>query len=241
MERIGGRAEVRARLGNLLADGGHSTSTQVLREWNRIVLAALVLLRNVLPAAKDRTDVVARMREGAFGRDGVRRWQVTEWVMGSDTDLKAVEMRAAHYQRIRARVQFRASISTVRDGTECSVAAREPYVQSGSWGYDEMCRKSEDICAQPSFLKGQRARALLAATALEGSDRPADRDMGARAKKNLEDSDVRATKGMACHGGGGLGGDICIALECGADEVLLTTDASFELLCPALDLGYERI
>ena len=241
MERIGGRAEVRARLRNLLADGGHSTSTQVLREWNRIVLAALVVLRNALPAASDRTDVVARMREGAFGRDGIRRWQVTEWVMGSDTDLKAVEMRAAHYQRIRARAQFKAGIATVRDGTECSVAGRKPYVRSGVWRYDEMCKKSEDICAQPSFLKEQSTRALAAATALESSNRQADRDMGVKAKKNLEDSDVRATKGRACHGGGGLGGDICIALECDADEVLLTTDASFELLCPTLGLSYKRI
>lgn len=241
MERIGGRGEVRVRLANLLAEGGHSTSTQVLREWNRIVLAGLVRLRNVLPAANDRTDIVARMREGAFGRDGVRRWQVTEWVMGSDSDLKVVEMRAAHYQRIRARAQFKMGIATVRDGTECGVAVRKPYVQGGTWRYDEMCKKSEDICVQPSFLEEHRTRALDAAKALEGSDRPGDRDMGVKAKKNLEDLDVRATKGKACHGGGGLGGDICIALECGADEVLLTTDASFELLCPALGLKYERV
>lgn len=241
MERIGGRGEVRTRLANLLGDGGHSTSTQVLREWNRIVLAALIRLRNVLPAARDRTDVVARMREGAFGRDGVRRWQVTEWVMGSDTDLKAVEMRAAHYQRIRARAQFKTGIATMRDGTECAVAGRKPYLRGRTWRYDEMCKKSEDICAQPGFLEEQRTRALDAAMALEGSDRPADREMGIKARKNIKDADARATKGKACHGGGGLGGDICIALECSADEVLLTTDASFELLCPALGLKYERI
>ncbi len=241
MERIGGRSATRARLEQLLADGGHSTSTQVLREWNRIVLAALVRLRSVLPVAKDRTDVVARMREGAFGRDGVRRWQVTEWVMAGDSDLRAVRMRVAHYQRIRARAQFKAGLKTLRDGTDCGVARREPYLHNGSWRYDEMCKKSEDICAQPSFLQEQRDRVLAAAAALEKSDRSADRVMGEKAKKALEDSDARATKGKACHGGGGIGGDVCIALECAADETLLTTDASFELLCPALDLKYERL
>ena len=64
--------------------------------------------------------------------------------------------------------------------------------------------------------------------------------MGVNATNALaDDADESATKGKACHGANGIGGDICIALECGKDEVLLTTDRSFERICPAIDISLD--
>jgi hypothetical protein len=74
-----------------------------------------------------------------------------------------------------------------------------------------------------------------------GSSRSDDAKMGKAALKALDDVNEGATKGKACHDYGGIGGDICIALECGADETLLTTDASFDLICPAIDVKHKRL
>jgi hypothetical protein len=241
MERTGGSTERRAYLKSALRGGGHSTSTQVLREWNRIVFNTCIALRGALTTASDWTDVVNRLTRG-WGRDASRHWQVTHWITASDTtDFRVVEKRLDDFQRIRARVLFRASIETVRDGTNCDVARRRPREASDGWHYRATCRKDDDICDQPAFLKGQMERARKAATALESSERKHDAKMGKRANHSLDAIDSNGTKGEACHGAGGIGGDIAIALECATDEVLLTTDASFELICPAIDIQYERM
>lgn len=242
LERIGGAKETRERIEGLVQRGGHSTSTQVLREWNRIVLGTCAKLLNVLPRSRDRVDLVKHMRSNEFGPRAVgRRWQVTEWIVSGEANLELVEMRVRHYQRVRARAEFIAGVETLRDGTDCQVARRKPYLHMGKWRYDEQCRKTDDICVQPGLLAREHDRAMAAAVALENSDRPDDRKMGTRARKALEDPDARATKGKACHAANGIGGDICIALECAEDEVLLTTDASFELIGPALGRRYERL
>ncbi len=106
---------------------------------------------------------------------------------------------------------------------------------------DAMCTKAEEICRQPEFLSQEVERARAAATALDGSEREGDRTMGQKANKALADISKNATKGEACHGANGIGGDICIALECGPDETLLTTDESFDHICPAIGVGHERI
>jgi hypothetical protein len=239
MERIGGKRETRDRLKGLLKGGGHSTSTQVVREWNRIVLGACTKLLKILPTASDRMDVVQYMKSG-YGREAARNWQITEWLMGPDTDFRLVEKRVADYARVRARAEFRVGISTVRDGTECAIAARSPYHRGDELRYEATCQKTHNICKQPTFLLKNIDRAKAAATALAGSGRKGDREMGKKALAALEKLPGNATKGRACHSANGIGGDICIALECADNETLLATDGSFETLCPALGLAHEK-
>lgn len=167
---------------------------------------------------------------------------VTDWITRNDTsNLQVIEMRARDFQRVRARAMFRTQIDTIRDGTQCEVARRRPHPSSKGWQYRATCRKTEDICSQPDFLKRNIARARQAAKALTTSSRADDAKMGKQALQALEGIDSRATKGKACHGALGIGGDICIALECEPAEILLTTDASFDLICPALGLSHKRI
>jgi hypothetical protein len=218
----------------------HATSTHVEREWNRFVFESSVALRKALASSGNRQDIVGHMRKG-FGRQPSRNWQVTEWVMGAETDLRVVEKRLADFVRIRARAMFNAQVDEVRDGTECGIVGRRPYQRYGVWRYDPMCQKTEVICRQPEFLTAELERARAAAEALEGSPRTEDADMGRKATQALADTSGNATKGKACHGAKGLGGDVCIALECAPDEVLLTTDESFALICPALGLEHERL
>jgi hypothetical protein len=224
-----------------LHGGGHATSTQVEREWNRIVYSVCVGLRNALATSRDWTDVVGKLSMG-YGRAAARAMQVTHWITGSDTtDFRIVAKRLDDFQRIRARVHFKVGISTVRDGTNCDVARRRPRFRAGKWRYEPQCKKTQDICDQPAFLAARRERAEKAARALAASRRKADRKMGENALAALQEADPAATKGKACHADKGIGGDIAIALECEKDEILLTTDESFDFICPALGLAHLRL
>ena len=177
-----------------------------------------------------------------YGRTAARAMQVTHWITGSDTtDFRIVTARLDHFQRIRFRVLFKAGIGVVRDGTNCDVARRRPHFPAGKWEYRPQCKKTDDICDQPAFLAARRERAKKAALALSASKRKADRKMGKDAIAALEDGTPQATKGKACHADKGIGGDIAIALECEEDEILLTTDHSFDLICPAIGLKHIRL
>lgn len=177
-----------------------------------------------------------------YGRTPSRHWPITNLISKPDTtNLEEIEMRAEDFRRVRARVLFNVGIDTVRDGTECQVAQRVPEQIGGAWSYRATCRKREQICAQPQFLAKNFDRALAAAIALESSDREGDKKMGKKARLALEDSREDSTKGSACHGSKGIGGDICIALECAEDETLITTDKSFDLICPAIGRKHKRV
>ena len=198
-------------------------------------------MRNALATSTDWTDVVRQLASG-YGRAAARAMQVTHWITGSDsTDFGIVSKRLDDFQRIRARVYFKAGIDLVRDGTNCDVARRRPRSRAGKWHYQPQCKKTDDICDQPAFLAARRERAGKAARALKASKRKGDRKMGANAIAALEDGRPESTKGKVCHADKGIGGDIAIALECDADEVLLTTDESFDFICPALGLEHLRV
>lgn len=186
---------------------------------------------------------MARMNSG-YGRTPSRHWMVTEWLLGADTDLRVVEMRARLFLRVHSKAWFRAGIATIRDGMDCPIA-RRPAVQDPRkrrWKHDMRCKKTEDICSQHAFLAGQQlVRAKAAAQALEGSPRAPDKRMSKQAGEILARMPTNDSKGKACWGAAGLGGDICIALECGLSETLLTTDASFDLICPAIGVAHLRV
>ncbi len=241
LDRHCGEARIRRTLKKLATDaGGVSTSSQVEREWNRIVLGALAALSKALWTAEDYTDVVRALSK-AYGRKASQRWQVLNVVTENKTaDLDEVAARLEDYRRIRARAMWRTGLREVRDGTKCEVARRRLEHDGGRWAYRDTCRKIEEICEQPSFLEANRDRAEAAAEALLKSEREGDQKMGKKALNALADEDRRSTKGAACHGGGGIGGDICIALECDEQEVLVSTDASFDLICPALGLKNQN-
>ncbi|HKZ13221.1 MAG TPA: hypothetical protein VJL81_05185 [Solirubrobacterales bacterium] len=245
--RAGGEEPLRRILKAKTMPGAHATSTQVLREWNRIVLEGTAAFRNALATARDWSDVVAKLRKG-FGGTPSRNWQVQHWITNSETtNLEVAEKRAEDFLRIRTRMLFKSGIETIRDATECGVAKRsleETGKSQKPWKYQATCKKGESICVQPAFLREEIERAKAAAAALESSDDEQHQRMGknsAEALKALENGNDEGTKGSACHGKNQIGGDLLIALECAEDEVLLATDASFIHICPAISREYERV
>ncbi len=180
-----------------------------------------------------------------FGREPAHNWMVTRLLLGRDTDLRAAEMRARRFVRFGADAAFEEGVTTIRNGTDCGVAKREATqdVKTGKWSHEMMCRKDQDICSQQAFLVERLKRAQAVAEALEASppDRSGDKKMGQKARKILAKTPTRDSKGKACWGGGGIGGDICIALECAPDETLVATDRSFDVICPALGVEHRRL
>jgi hypothetical protein len=238
--RRSGRSQ--RQLKALLADGGHSTSSLVLREWNRIVFGAVTKLRNALERHDDWQAVVDELTNEWGDRGVSHNWIVLSWLEGRDGANRAlIEMRIERFERSQLDEMFHNGVAVVRDQTCCGVARRRPTFAGGQWKYNPMCRKTDDICCQPSFFEAQRERAESAAVALTSSTRERDEAMGKRALGTLSDTKANATKGRNCHDGNGLGGDIGIALECGEEEILVTTDHSFDLICPAIDIRHERI
>jgi hypothetical protein len=238
--RRSGRSQ--QQLKTLLADGGHSTSCLVLREWNRIVYGAVTKLRNALACHNDWRAVVDELTN-EWGERGVsHNWMVLAWLEGRDGANRAlIEMRIERFERSQLDEMFHEGISLVRDQTCCGVAQRTPSFSGGRWKYNPMCKKTDDICCQPAFFEAQEERAEAAAAALTTSTREKDEAMGKRAHGTLADTRANATKGKNCHDGNGLGGDLGIALECAEDEILLATDYSFDLICPAIGITHERI
>jgi len=149
-----------------------------------------------------------------------------------------LELRARAYLRYRARKLFHRGIDVVRNGSDCGLAKNVAYQdEKGHWSLVARCTKDEQICRQDDFLGGEQSRAEAAANGLIASaERDADKKMGHTMLKMLPVP--RDRKGRNCWG---YTGDISIALECDPEEVLLTTDRSFEAIVPALGLRVHRL
>jgi hypothetical protein len=153
--------------------------------------------------------------------------------------LDELERRARRFLRTGFDAMFTERIE-VRDGSSCGIAARDVATnEHGQLVYRGTCKKTDDICAQIAFVDRNRSKILAAADALQESDRDADRDLGAKAQK-LMGLEERELKGSNCYGGKGLGGDISIAAECEPGEILLTTDQSFDYICPSMGVELRR-
>src|SRR5205823_2877705 len=124
-------------------------------------------------------------------------------------------------------------IDDVRDGSECGLARNQVFQDSrGRWLLVDRCKKTDRICREDQFLEDHRARASTAAEALaDRAPRASDKKMGKTMVGMLSRPPDRKGKNCYWHTG-----DIAIALECASDEVLLTTDQSFDTICASLGL-----
>jgi hypothetical protein len=144
-----------------------------------------------------------------------------------DSDL--MEIRAGDLIRYKADVLFHHQVDTVRDGSECGLADNVALQDAsrGIWKFlnlttnGERCKKTDNICREHDDLGSKVDRLRKAGEALRAS--PDHKKIGEAALKAADV--VTERKGKICYG---ILGDVSIALECEADEVLLTTDRSFE-------------
>ena len=101
----------------------------------------------------------------------------------------------------------------------------------------DRCQRDECNCRQIEFVDEHATDWRRAGEGLaSNARRDADKKMGKLALEVLAGPQGR--KGQNCWA---KLGDVSIAMECGPDEVLLTTDESFETICPAINIQLHRI
>jgi hypothetical protein len=242
IERHAGETAVRENLGGLLEGGGHATSTHVEREWKNIVHASAVAIVNACAGARAIADVHARLRQG-FGRKPGHHWLALDMICGDPTTVAEIEIRAEQFLRTRGDVMFGVGLDEIRDGSACMLARESAHrdVRTGRWGIKTSCRREECACDQIAFTDANHDAIDREAEALAASTTSGHRTMARIARHAMAQADKTRRKGRACWGSNGLGGDISIALECGADKTLLTTDRSFDEICPAIGVTHVRV
>jgi len=239
LERHGGEQQVRDEIESRLGTEQHATSTHVEREWKRIVHGAAADILNAIKDAGSLQDVRAKLRQ-CYGRVATQRWLVYDMLVEDQhCSIEELERRARRALRTTFTAIFTDRV-TVRDGSRCGIAPRAVIEDDNGWRFPGTCQKTESICDQVSFLRARPEQVFDAANALLNSPRDNDKKMGHHTIQRMELADSEL-KGQNCYGSNGVGGDISIALECGADETLLTTDHSFDLICPAIGAQHQRI
>jgi hypothetical protein len=242
IERHGGERAVRDHIRGLLAAGQHATSTHVLREWKHIIHGSAVAILNACEGASNVGDVRARLRNG-FGRQPAHHWLALDMICGEPTGVHEIELRAERFLRSTADVLFELDVADVRNASNCMLARERVGrdVRTGEWKIRTKCSRTECDCDQIAFTDANAAQIDDAIAALAASGVSGHRKMARIAKDAMARPDKTYRKSKNCWGGSGLGGDISIALECGLDEVLLTTDRSFDAICPAIGRAHHRV
>lgn len=242
IERHGGEAAVRRELRDILAGTTHATSTHVAREWRHIIHGSATRVLNACQDAESVTDVKARLRQG-YGRQPGHNSLALDLIGGDSASVVELELAAETFLRTIADALFEVDIDEIRDGSACMLARERPVqdLQSGEWSLRTSCRRHECVCNQIALTDANVGPIAASVEALRGSPQSGHKKMARIAAEAMAANDKTRRKGKACFGGNGLGGDISIALECADDEVLLTTDASFDHICPAVGVAHRKV
>jgi hypothetical protein len=228
-----------------LAGDTHSTSSHVRREWQNIIDQSCVDALNAIESgANDLGSFYARLSQGGWGRKAGQRLRALSLLVAGEAafDAGEVQTRALALLRYQSRALFGVGIDEVRDGSECGLARKVVARRKGkrvlinAENESDRCKKTDVICRQDADLEGKLVGLRAAAAALRGSSNAGHKTMGRCAEKAAASAPER--KGKNCYG---YLGDVSIALECRTDEVLLTTDRSFEVIAPVLAINVVRL
>jgi hypothetical protein len=237
IERWFGAQESRVSIGQVLNSGeANTSSTHVRREWKRFVEQSAIDILNTL-TSEDPHDDIPRLAQG-YGREPNRRTLVLfNLVRDCGTPWTRDELRARARQMLefRSEEMFEAGLSAVRDGSQCGLAESKHFVDSGGhYGLKTTCSKGESICRQPEALEEVLDRWQAGSEALKAT---ADFEvMGKAGLKMAADKGQR--KGRNCYA---TTGDLSVAISAEPSETILTTDASFEVIGPAIDRDVMRL
>jgi hypothetical protein len=185
-------------------------------------------------------DLFARVSQ-SFGREASQRLRVLSMICGADDpdniNLRHARTRTEMLLRQSA-VYFEQGIDTVHDNCACPLASMTVSTSGrGKRTLRTTCKKNESICDREDEITAKRSAFEAAGDALIASSDSAHRKLGKAAK--LAAGKPTDGKGAACYR---TLGDVSIASDAlAAGESILTTDASFEVIGPAIGVDVERI
>ena len=228
---VTGRAEAR----ELLAPKADvASSDHVEREWKRILFTST---RDLLKAVETQPDLSSalRMMGSGYGRAASQRLLALALVCRASTalDVQDIKIRSLQMLRGDARRLYHQTVGDSRSMSQCGLARQEPSQGAdGEWQMKITCQRREGICDHEARIGNDLARWRAGAEALAASGNAALRKMGQLAGKMADDPALRTGKNTY-----GKTGDLAIALDCGTDELLVTTDQSFSVM--ALAMGFQ--
>ncbi|MGH2943566.1 MAG: hypothetical protein ACRDLN_12420 [Solirubrobacteraceae bacterium] len=182
----------------------------------------------------DLSAAFARLGNG-HGRASAQRWRAAAMVTGSTFDPVEAKIRGRQLLRGLEPAISR-TVGTVRTASRCGLALEEPHEISGGWALKSTCTRREGICDHEERIKLDLERWRNASDALANSVREADRKIGSLGQTMASTPSLRT--GVNCYG---RTGDLAIALDCRSDELLVTTDKSFELIGQAMGFAVRVI
>lgn len=210
-----------------------ATTEHVVREWKRILVASTDA---VLAAVEDEEDLVgmfAALAQG-FGRQASQRLRALALCAGpSSQSLDRVEIRVRARSILRIEIDrlFDEVTRNVRDPSACPLALERPVEdKSGRWAVQATCRRGETTCVREERLSDEIGRWDAGANALVSSEVAGYVSQGRTAVAMSKDPKVRT--GKNCYASTG---DIGIALDALPGEEIVSTDASFAVLAPAMN------
>lgn len=243
IERVAGGRPVKKKIADLLAGETHATSSHVRREWKHVIDGSCAAVLNALADSSDAShapdlgDLFARLGQG-YGRAANSRLRVLSLLSAGSTEAQIgdIKTRAKAMIRYQSEVLFVDKIDTVRDGSECGLATNEVVknLVVGRYELVDRCTRDQDICRQPAEIESKLTRFAAVGTALAAVSKY--QRLGKTVREAAASALLR--KGKNCYS---VLGDVSIALDCADEEVLLTTDESYDVICPAIGITHTRI
>lgn len=235
---VGTKATRPAARGLLKPREDVASSDHAQREWKRITFRAV---RDVLEAVEEEPDlsaVLSRLGHG-FGREPSQRLRALGLIVGRSQSLDTADARIRGRRLLRGEADrlFHRVVGTLRTGSDCGLAVQEPAPDpNGRWTMKITCQRREGICRHEERLGKDAARWSAGARDLMKSEDASHRKIGRKGLEMASRPELRT--GVNCYGGTG---DLAIALDCRAGEELVTTDAIFDVMAPAMGFTVQRI
>jgi hypothetical protein len=213
------------------------SSDHVQREWKRILVAAVGSLIESVEQEPDLGSALARLGVG-YGRAGAQRWRAAALIVGGSESFNATDTRIRGRQQLRTLDStLRRSVGTLRTSSQCGLAVQQPREKPDrTWTIKDTCKRGEGICDHEDRIGRDAARWTAGAHALVASGNDSLAKLAKTALKMAANPEIRT--GVNCYG---RTGDLAIALDCRRGEVLVTTDASFDTMAPAMGFTVHRL
>jgi hypothetical protein len=220
-----------------------ASSEHVLREWKRIVFTSVRSLVTALDEEPDLAAAISRLNVGR-GREQSQRLLALSMAttnsdsLVSDDNLAKTIVRTRAQQLLRGDGQrrFDRVVGDLRTASACGLAAANATQKDGAWQLKMTCTWDEGICVHADHVEDRLAAWSAGAEALRRSNNESHTKLG-RVGQEMAESRRKRT-GKNCYA---RSGDLAIALDCAADEELVTTDGSFEVLGPVMGFNVVRL
>jgi predicted nucleic acid-binding protein len=232
IERLVGSRRRQAELRRTLAEHTLLTSTYVLGEYLRTLVADATRLYHLVQTHEHLDDVLTAIAQHVNKRQASRMLLLWANVRREGAQQQEYILDTLEgYVTFQLVGRFLASTDELLDSTGCGLAGERPMQGGDVYRLRAQCTRQVKECFLPEFLTEYKVDVRAVADGLGDHADPALARMAALATQLLDDPDAARGRNCTWYLGG-----LIIALECPPDAALVTTNRRhFEPLCGLLD------